>query len=103
MDKKDFPSEQAILKFFQDGGKGTKKEIAEALSITPNEGPTKRWRDKLDSILRRLRRRGILDRQRVQKGSRQLYEYCLHQRSTVDVQEVEPANEGEVNNNDVKN
>jgi len=102
MDKKDFPNEQTILNFFEDGGKATKKEIAEALSIPPNEGPTKRWRDKLDSILRRLHKLGILERQRVQKGSRQLYEYCLNQESTADTQETKPANEGEVNNNDVK-
>jgi hypothetical protein len=78
MTKEKFPSEQAIIGFFMAGGKGTKKEIAEALSIPPNEGPTTRWRDKLDSILRRLHKRGVLKRQQVRKGSRHLYEYSLN-------------------------
>jgi len=103
MNKEEFPNEQTILKFFADGHKATKKEIAEALSIPSNEGPTKRWRDKLDSILRRWHKRGILDRERLQKGSRQLYEYCLHKESAADVQEAKPANEGEVKNDDDKN
>jgi hypothetical protein len=78
MTKEKFPSEQTIIGFFKAGGKGTKREVAEALSIPPNEGPTTRWRDKLDSILRRLHKRGVLKRQQVRKSSRQLYEYSLN-------------------------
>jgi hypothetical protein len=103
MNKEEFPKEPAIVEFFTSGRKGTKKEIAETLSIPPNESPTKRWRDKLDSILRRLHKRGVLDRQKVAKGPRQLFEYCLHQESTVSVPETEPTSKVEVNESDVQN
>lgn len=87
MDKNEFPSESTILQFFLDGGKGNKREIAEVLNIPPNEGPKKRWRDKLDSILRRLHKRGFLDRQLVQRSGseRPLFEYLLRPSAHVDV------------------
>ena len=97
MTKEKFPSEQAIIGFFTAGGIGTKKEIAEALSIPPNEGPTTRWRDKLDSILRRLHKKGVLKRQRVHKGSRQLWEYCWNHEMATNVRNAGSDHKEEVN------
>lgn len=102
MNKEEFPKELTIIEFFTNGGKGTKKEIAEGLGIPPNESPTKRWRDKLDSILRRLNQQGMIKRERVQKGSIQLYEYCLNDEMATNVRSVEPAHEAEVNKNGVE-
>lgn len=85
MDKNEFPSESTILQFFLDGGKGTKREIAETLNIPPNEGPKKRWRDKLDSILRRLHKQGWLDRKLVKRENSQrlMFQYSQHPDVTV--------------------
>ena len=80
MEKEDFPPELEIIGFFVNEGKATKREVAEALGISVNEGPTKRWRDKLDSILRRLHKQSVLDRQLVTREGykRTLFEYHLH-------------------------
>jgi len=93
--REDFPSEQAIIGFFTEGGKGTKREVAEALSIPPNEGPTTRWRDKLDSILRRLHKHGVLKRKKVWRGSRHLYEYSLNTEIAATVQNYKADREEE--------